>query len=87
MTFDGRIDTPDAAKVKREMKPLYDSHDQTIVLDLTDLKYICSSGLRLFLGLLQESRVKNNTIDVVGLSPYVRKVFDETGFTRLFKLD
>ena len=87
MAFEGRLDTPDAEKVKKEMKPLFDCHDQHIVLDLTDLKYICSSGLRLFLALLQESRVKHNTIDVVGLSPYVRRVFDETGFTRLFKLD
>ena len=57
------------------------------MLDLTDLKYVCSAGLRLFLSLLHESRDKNNTVIVTGLSPYVRRVFDETGFTRLFKLD
>lgn len=87
MYFEGRIDTPEAIKVDKEMKVLHDYHDKEIVLDLTDLKYVCSAGLRLFLSLLHESRDKNNTVIVTGLSPYVRRVFDETGFTRLFKLD
>ena len=52
MYFEGRLDTPDADKVKKDMKELYDYHDKNIVLDLTDLKYICSAGLRLFLALL-----------------------------------
>ena len=87
MYFDGRLDTLDTDKVKKDMKVLFDSHDQNIVLDLTDLKYICSGGLRLFLKLLQDGRKNGCNITVTGLSPYVRRVFDETGFTRLFKLD
>ena len=87
MYFEGRLDTPDSLNVKKEMQVLFDSRDRNIVLDLTNLKYICSSGLRLFLALLQESRTTGNTVSVVGLSPYIRRVFDETGFTRLFKLD
>ena len=87
MSFEGRIDTPDADKVKKDMAPLFECHDKDCVLDLTDLKFVCSAGLRLFLSLLQESRTHGNTVTVTGLSPYLRRVFDETGFTRLFKLD
>lgn len=87
MYFEGRLDTPDADKVKKDMKVLYDCHDQNIVLDLTGLKYICSAGLRLFLALLQEGRKNGCNVTVTGLSPYIRRVFDETGFARLFKLD
>lgn len=87
MYFEGRLDTPETFKVDKEMKVLHDCHDKDIVLDLTALKYICSGGLRLFLSLLHSSRANGNTVTVTGLSPYIRKVFDETGFTRLFKLD
>ena len=87
MYFEGRIDTPDAEVVKKDMQVLYDYHDQNIELDLTQLKYICSSGLRLFLALLQGGRANHCNVTVVGLSPYLHRVFDETGFTRLFKLD
>ena len=86
MYFDGRIETPDFSKVKKDMKELFDRRNRSIVLDLTSLKYICSSGLRLFLTLLQESHTTGNTVTVTGLSPYLHKVFDETGFTRMFKL-
>ena len=76
-----------ASSCMKDMKELYDCHDQNIVLDLTDLKYICSAGLRLFLALLQEGRKNGCNVSVTGLSPYIRRVFDETGFARLFKLD
>ena len=87
MYFEGRLETPDAGKVKHEMKELYECHDKNIVLDLTDLKYVSSSGLRLFLALLQVGRKNGCKVTITGLSPYLHKVFDETGFTRLFKLD
>lgn len=87
MYFEGRLDTPDTDKVKKDMTVLYDCHDLPIVLDLTDLKYVCSGGLRLFLSLLQEGRKNGCTVTVTGLSPYLRRVFDETGFSRLFKLN
>ena len=87
MHIEGRLDTPDAEKAKKDMQELLVCHDKDIVLDLTDLKYVCSSGLRLFLNLLQEGRKNSCNVTVTGLSPYLHKVFDETGFTRLFKLD
>lgn len=86
MYFDGRLDTADAAPTEKKMKVLHECKNQHIVLDLTSLDYICSAGLRLFLTLLQKSRANGSTISLVGLSPYVRSVFDETGFSRLFKL-
>lgn len=87
MYFEGRIETSDADKVEKEMKVLFESVNKHIVLDLTSLKYICSAGLRLFLSLLQVSRTNGSTLSVTGFSPYVRSVFDETGFSRLFKLN
>ena len=87
MHIEGRLDTPDANKVKKDMQELHECHDRDIVLDLTGLKYVCSSGLRLFLNLLQEGRKKGCNVTVTGLSPYILRVFEETGFTRLFKID
>lgn len=87
MYFEGRLDTPDTEKVKKDMEALFNCHDQDIVLDLTDLKYVCSGGLRLFLSLLKEGRQNGCSLTITGLSPYLRRVFNETGFARLFRLD
>lgn len=84
MTFQGKVDTQASFQVERDMKVLFDSKDHDILLDLTELRYIASSGLRLFLKLLQKARAEGHTVTVTGLSEYIQSVFKETGFARLF---
>ena len=84
MTFEGKLDTPVLSQV--DMKVLFDSEDHDIILDLTQLRYIASCGLRLFLTLLKKARAEGRSLTVTGLSPYIQNVFDETGFTRLFSI-
>lgn len=84
MTFEGKLDTTVSFQVERDMKVLFDSEDHDFRLDLTGLRYISSSGLRLFLKLLQKARANGHVVSVTGLSNYIQSVFDETGFTRLF---
>ena len=45
----GRLDTPAAAEVTQEIQPLLDHAGETIVLDCSEMAYISSSGLRIFL--------------------------------------
>ena len=49
MTFEGKLDTPASFQAEQDMKVLFDSEDHDVILDLTNLRYIASSGLRLFL--------------------------------------
>ena len=86
MHFEGRLDTASSVQTEQEMKVLHDCEGHDIVLDCEKLDYISSSGLRLFLTLLQECHTTGNTVTITGLSPYIHRVFDETGFTRMFKL-
>ena len=86
MTFEGRFDTASYHKTAREMNVLYESTDHDYLLDLTNLRYISSSGLRLFLTLLQHARKYGRRVDVTGLSDFMQQVFDETGFTKLFSI-
>lgn len=51
--LNGRLDSAIANQLEKDMQPLMDSADKDIVLDCTGLEYISSSGLRLFLALLQ----------------------------------
>ena len=49
--FSGRMDTPGAQEITPKMNTLAEEADKTIILDCTDLSYISSSGLRIFLTL------------------------------------
>jgi len=49
----GTLDTAAAREAEQVMNVLYDVEGKDIVLDCTDLDYISSAGLRIFLGILQ----------------------------------
>lgn len=58
-----------------------------LILDCTNMDYICSSGLRIFLGILKQAESVGATLIVRGVQPLVRNVFDMTGFTSMFQFE
>ena len=86
MIFEGRLDTPSSFQVKRDMQVLYGCEGHDIILDCTNLEYITSSGLRLFLDLLKTAKSKGSKVTIVGLNSDLRLVFDEVGFIDLFEI-
>jgi anti-sigma B factor antagonist len=86
MNFEGWLDTTAAIQAKRDMTILNDKLDRNIVLDLSGLDYISSSGLRLFLNLLKESRAHGGSLCLTGASDYIRQVFLDVGFTKIFTI-
>ena len=85
MYFEGRLDTAASAQTEEEMKPLYDCSGHDIILDCTNLEYISSSGLRLFLALLKTAKPKGSHIYIRGINEDLRQVFAMTGFINLFE--
>jgi anti-sigma B factor antagonist len=86
MTFEGRLDNPSSFQVGRDMRVLYDCEGHDIILDCTNLEYITSSGLRLFLELLKVAKSKGSKCTLVGLRDEIYAVFDEVGFINLFDI-
>ena len=83
----GRLDTPASQEIAPQMNALAEEADGTIVLDCTELNYISSSGLRLFLTLRKAAGAKGGTIIVKGISNDIRTVFMMTGFLNLFQIE
>lgn len=86
VTFQGRLDTAAAVQVERDMQPLFQCKDTAIELDCSQLEYISSSGLRLFLMLLKTATANNTKVSVANLNGLVSEVFEETGFNNLFNI-
>lgn len=82
----GRLDTPAAVEVSREVQPLLDHAGDTLILDCSDLTYISSSGLRIFLTLRKAAAAAGGEVIVEGLSNEIRQVFMMTGFLQLFEI-
>ncbi len=84
-TFEGRLDTAAAPQTETDLLPLKDSAGKDVILDCTNLEYISSSGLRLFLSVLKDKRVKGGKVYVKNINDSIRDVFAMTGFINLFE--
>ena len=83
--LDGSLDTAAAAETEKAMSPLNDVDGKDIILDCTQLAYISSAGLRIFLGILQSSQSKGGHVYIKGINDNVRAVFTITGFSNIFE--
>ena len=82
----GRLDTAAATEVANDFQTLADEAAGQIVLDCTELEYISSSGLRLFLTLRKQSASKGGKLQVQNINADVRQVFMMTGIISLFEI-
>lgn len=82
----GRLDTPASQEIAPQMDALKDDASGTIVLDCSQLSYISSSGLRIFLTLRKAAADKGGKVIVRSISDEIRSVFMMTGFLNLFEI-
>ena len=78
----GELDTVTSPGLERELQDL-DNVDE-VVLDLKDLAYTSSAGLRVILGL--KRRLAGRPLKLENIGVEVREVFDMTGSSKLLGL-
>jgi len=83
----GRLDTPASLDAAKELEPLQEKANGTIILDCKELTYISSSGLRIFLTLRKAAMNKGGEVIVRSINEDIRNVFMMTGFLNLFKIE
>ena len=82
--FEGRLDTLAAVQTAKDVQSLIDSSCQSIILDCTNLDYISSSGLRIFISILKSAKARKGEVVVQNINDEIKKVFEMTGFNKLF---
>jgi anti-anti-sigma factor len=80
----GRLNTAVAAQTEKALSPLYDVEGKDIIMDCTEMSYISSIGLRIFLSILKNAEPKGSHVYIKGMNDEVRNVFNITGFSNLF---
>ncbi|MBR4534225.1 MAG: STAS domain-containing protein [Bacteroidaceae bacterium] len=83
--FEGRLDTAAAPQTEQELQPLKNCQGHNIILDCSELAYISSSGLRLFLTVLKNAKPLGSHVYISGMNQELRNVFTMTGFINLFE--
>lgn len=58
-----------------------------VIVDCQGMDYICSSGLRVFLGLYKTIAQKGGKLIIRNLQPLAKNVFDMSGFSQIFNIE
>jgi len=85
-SFIGRLDTAAAVPTTEAVKPLLEAQNKEIILDCSQLEYISSSGLRIFLSIRKEAAANGSKVIVRSINADIRQVFMMTGFISLFEI-
>ncbi len=81
--LEGNVDTTNAEQVGKEIEEIRTEHPEgKFVLDLEDLKYISSAGLRQILRL----KKKEKDFKIINCSSEIYEVFDMTGFAQMMDI-
>ena len=83
----GRLDTQASPDFENVIASLADERDLNIVLDIADMEYISSSGVRCFVLLLRSAKAGGSTLEVKNMRPEIREIFDMTGLSKVFGLN
>ncbi len=87
ITIDEPLNAKHLEKLQEKVKEVHLGFGSHLVLDCSGMEYICSSGLREFLGMAKQAKEVGADMTIKGLQPLVRNVFDMTGFAQLFTIE
>ncbi len=81
--FVGDFDSLASKDAERDLVPVYE-RDCDVILDCSQLNYVSSSGLRIFLSVYKHARKNGKKTILKGLNSNIEKVFTISGFMQLF---
>lgn len=81
ITLKGRLDTMTAPQLDDEAKNIDFDEVETVTLNLKDLEYISSSGLRVILALYKNLKSKGGNLKIVNVSNTIMELFSMTGMS------
>ena len=82
----GRFYSNDVRAVEKGLAEAIGSGKPCLAVDLAEMDYISSAGLRVFLKVAKQVQKANGKVVLFGLRPNVREVFSITAFDRIFSI-
>lgn len=81
----GRIDSSNASQLDNTLKGLAEQGRHNLVVDLSEVNYMSSAGIRALVAALRENRKNNGDLYLAQPSARVEEVLNLTGLETLFQ--
>lgn len=82
----GDITIKTVTQLKKTVKDLIDDKNINIVFDLTNTRYVDSSGLGFFIGTLKTLKEKHGALHITGLNEHIKGLFQLINLTNIFEI-
>ena len=86
IALQGQINSANAATVETEVLAVLQKGAKNVLLNMTELSYISSAGLRVVLVLAKRLKQAGGKLVIYRMQPHVREVFDISGFLAILNV-
>jgi anti-sigma B factor antagonist len=86
ISVNGEIDAGSSIYLDNALKAALEAGEKKIVVDLSELDYISSAGLGVFISHIDEFKLQNVELALFGINETVKQVFDILGLEKLLTI-
>jgi len=86
LCLEGRLDSANAKILEAALLAPVQAGEAMVVLDLSDLEYISSAGLRVILIAAKQQKARQGRFALCGLRDEIREVFEISGFAKILDI-
>ena len=86
LALEGEIDLNESPTVREKINPLISAQLPRIIVDMSGVSYIDSSGLALFIESMQRIQGYGGKFALCGLRPTVRTIFEIARLDQIFQI-
>jgi anti-sigma B factor antagonist len=79
----GELDSSNAASLQERVASISLQPDQSLIFDLTDLRFMDSAGIAVLIG----AAAKASSMSLRNPSPIIRRVLEATGLSNVFSIE
>ena len=87
LDLEGYLDAHTAPDLENEIQELISRGQNKIIVNFSNLDYISSAGLGVFMAFIEDIRSKGGDIKLTSMKPKVFTVFDLLGFPMIFDIE
>jgi anti-anti-sigma factor len=82
----GSINSITVLEITKDINELVSTGKVKLIFDLGAVPYMSSAGLRMFLGLVKETRARSGDVRLVAVRPDVQRILNMSGFANILKI-
>jgi anti-sigma B factor antagonist len=86
VTLEGEIDVYTSIQLKQDIAAILESGAKYLVLNLSKVEYLDSTGLGVLIGTLKKLRESGGNLIIVGPAMRIMRIFEITGLYKIFAI-